>query len=160
MGDPRISGMEFLSLARHAIGPIATRYAMQEAEAVDHDSYAEVRFAGPARALVVGMEWAQDYDVYVTIARTDRNSEPVVSPTKPEDFSSFDLRTVLARSGIDAEGLGHFGPGDRQEIEAILDRLRVDITEHAASLLGDDQSEWHRLQRIAADRVARQAGLT
>ena len=160
MRDPRISGQEFVNLARHAIGPIATGYAMQEVQATDHDSYAEVRFASAARALVVGMEWAQDYDVYVTIARTDRNGEPVVSPTKPEDFDSFDLRTVLARSGIDADGLGHFGPGDREEIEAILDRLSAEIADHAASLLGEDESEWHRLQRMAAHRVARHAGLT
>lgn len=152
-----IERWDFVKLPKRHVGPFATSIRLAEAEPDVSDTYAELRYENNTRRLRVGMDRAQDYRVYAEVERLDQRPRASWPPTKPEDFWSFDLQTVLARSGLPWEDFGRFGPGDRQEIEKLLTDLVAALESHGRMLLEGGDAEWRRLQMISVERVRRAA---
>jgi hypothetical protein len=152
-----ISGQEFLQLVRGRFGHLFIELNLVEIGTDVQTTYAELTAANRVRHLTIGMDWAQDYRVYAKIGKVDTERRPqrgVPNPTKPAEFTNFDLDSVLARSGTPTLNLGRYGSGTVEEVEAALDELVGGLTTAAMPILRGDQRAWDQLADVMASRTA------
>jgi hypothetical protein len=148
-----ITGDEFIGLARSRFAPFARSVGMAETASLVDKTFAKLSFASRSRAFDVVMDRAEDYRVAVVVHKTNGKRPRAMDPRDPEDFTRFDLQTVLARSGADWDGLGKYGPGTREDVDAAITELLERMETFGRPLLSGGLREWRRLQTITAQRV-------